>query len=83
MITDIEAATASLLELPPRDRLRIGEALIESVGGFVEDDVADSWNAEIERRVAELRSGAVSCIPAEEVFAKIDELLAKRGYSAP
>ena len=83
MAFDVEATTASLLELSPQDRLKIGEALIESVGFLIDDDVAASWNSTIERRVAELRSGAVRCVPAEEVFAKVDELLAARGCPAP
>ena len=83
MAIDVEATTASLLELSPQDRLKIGEALIESVGFFVDDEVAASWNATVERRVAELNSDAVRCIPADEVFAKIDELLAARGRPVP
>ncbi len=82
MPIDLQATTASLLELPPRDRLRIGETLIESVGGLVDDDVAESWNAVIERRVAELKTGAVRGIPAEEVFAEVEARLAARKSAA-
>ena len=82
MAIDIQATTASLLELSPEDRLEIGERLIESVGCFVDDDVAASWSPTIERRVAELKAGVVRGVPADEVFAKIDDLLAKRGHPA-
>ena len=83
MAIDVQATMASLLDLPPQDRLKIGETLIESVGFFVDDEVAASWNATVERRVAELKSGAVCCVPADEVFAKVDELLAARGRPVP
>lgn len=82
MPIDLQATTASLLAFPPRDRLRIGETLIERVGGLVDDDVAESWNAVIERRVAELKTGAVCGIPAEDVFAEIEARLATRKSAA-
>lgn len=70
MITDLESTTASLLELPPRDRLRLGELLIESVDDLIDGEDSEAWRAEIERRVADWKSGKVQPIPAETVFAK-------------
>ena len=57
MITDLESTTASLLELPPRDRLRLGELLIESVDDLIDGEDSEAWRAEIERRVADWKSG--------------------------
>lgn len=34
-----------------------------------------AWRGEIDRRAAELDSGGVQAVPAEQVFAAIDELL--------
>ncbi len=72
MLSDLQTTVASLLELPPQDRLRIGETLIESVGDIGDETDTVAWNAVIERRIQELRSGTVRGIPAEEVFAQID-----------
>ncbi len=58
----------------PRDEcVRLAEALIASL----EEDVGveREWKEEIQRRVAELESAVVETIPAEQVFAEMDELL--------
>jgi len=83
MTPDLESTTALLLELPPRDRLRLGETLIESVGEFIDDETAESWRVEIERRIADWKSGAVQPIPAEEVFAKTASILSRQGRDQP
>ena len=72
MFSDLQTTVASLLELPPQDRLRIGETLIESVGDIGDETDAIVWSKTIERRIHELRSGAVRGIPADEVFAQLD-----------
>lgn len=72
MLIDLQTTVASLLELPPQDRLRIGETLIESVGDIGDETDAIVWSETIERRIRELRSGAVRGIPADEVFAQLD-----------
>ncbi len=77
MLSDLQTTVASLLELPPQDRLRIGETLIESVGDIGDETDTVAWNAVIERRIQELRSGTVRGIPAEEVFAQIDGRIAQ------
>ena len=77
MLSDLQTTVASLLELPPQDRLRIGETLIESVGDIGDETDAVAWSAVIERRVQELRSGTVRGIPAEEVFAQLDTRIAQ------
>jgi putative addiction module component (TIGR02574 family) len=64
--TDIEAEA---LKLPSHERLRLAEVLIASLD--VEDEWANAWAAEGDRRYDELRSGAVKGIPADEVFANI------------
>lgn len=77
MLSDLQTTVASLLELPPQDRLRIGETLIESVGDIGDETDAVAWSAVIERRIQELRSGTVRGIPAEEVFAQLDARIAQ------
>jgi putative addiction module component (TIGR02574 family) len=63
---DIEAEA---MKLPSHERARLAEVLIASLDE--EDDWARGWADEAERRYEELNSGAVSGIPAEEVFARL------------
>lgn len=35
----------------------------------------DAWEAELDRRIADVREGRVQLIPAEQVFAELDEKL--------
>jgi putative addiction module component (TIGR02574 family) len=40
-------------------------------------DHDEAWDAELDRRIADVREGRVECIPVEEVFADIDAMLAR------
>jgi putative addiction module component (TIGR02574 family) len=71
-----EHIEADALRLPREERARLAEALISSLDE--ESEIEKAWSAEIKRRVEELRSGAVQSIPAEEVFAELDDLLGSR-----
>ena len=64
------------LRLPREERARLAEALISSLDE--ESEIEKAWSAEIKRRVQDLRSGAVQSIPADEVFAELDDLLKSR-----
>ena len=59
--------------LPREERARLAEALLASLEE--EAEIERAWREEIGRRAAELDSGAVQGVPAEEVFAAIDEIL--------
>jgi putative addiction module component (TIGR02574 family) len=79
MKATLEQVTSEALTLSPDERCRLTRALIQSLEGEPEEDpaiVEDSWQAEISRRVEEIKSGKVPGIPAEEVFA---QLRAKHG----
>ena len=65
-VQDVEAQA---LKLPSHERARLAEALIASLDE--EDEIAHAWAEEAERRCEELRSGAVSGVPAEEVFSRM------------
>jgi putative addiction module component (TIGR02574 family) len=58
------------LRLPPADRVRLAEKMLESVEDYVEPEIAEAWEKEIERRIKEIESGAAEGIPAEKVFAQ-------------
>ena len=49
------------------DRARIAEALIASLDAPADQETEKAWQAEIDKRLREIDSGAVQCIPWEEV----------------
>ena len=69
-----EALAAQLLAWPRADRARLAELLIASLEP-ADPDADAAWDDEIDRRAAELDSGSVSGVPAEEVFAELDRRL--------
>jgi putative addiction module component (TIGR02574 family) len=58
------------LKLSPRERARLAERLILSLDDEVEADAERAWDIEGERRLEELRTGAVKGKSAASVFRK-------------
>jgi putative addiction module component (TIGR02574 family) len=56
--------------LPPEERSRLVDLLLESLHDEPIAEVEAAWEAEIDRRLAEYNRGEVTAIEAEEVFAK-------------
>lgn len=73
MLSTAEKIESAALQLPRSERARLAERLIASLDE--DSEVEQAWAEEIERRVAELRSGAVETIPGEQVFAELKDLL--------
>ena len=69
MSSTIEALEAEALRLTATERARLIERLIASLD--IDPEVEDAWAAEVERRNAEIESGAVSLIPGPEAVAKL------------
>lgn len=65
----IEQLERELLELPPRERARLAERLLASLDD--ESSLERRWYDEADRRLAELKAGAVREIPGEDVFRKL------------
>jgi putative addiction module component (TIGR02574 family) len=65
----------ALMALPLSDRLDLADLLYASIppppGMMCEDD--PGFEAELERRLADLESGKTKGIPAEEVFRRLRE----------
>ena len=57
--------------LSESDRATLAGLLIESLESEVDPDVEEAWRLEIERRMAELDSGAVETVPWEVVKARL------------
>lgn len=71
--TALKSIEAAALRLAPDQRAELAERLWASVDGS--EDVSDpAWEAEVQRRMQEVDSGAVQCRPWDDV---IGELRAK------
>jgi putative addiction module component (TIGR02574 family) len=62
--------------LPVDQRLRLVDSLLSSLNP-PDPEIDKKWLAVANRRLAELRSGKVKGIPADEVFAQLRKQLAK------
>lgn len=69
----VEAYKSQLEKLSREERTELAYFLLDSLES-VEEGTAAAWDAEISRRVAEIRSGKANGKPAEEVFAELREL---------
>lgn len=75
MPTLLEELSARARSLPPEDRARLAEEMLDSLTS--ESDVGSdaAWEHEIDRRVAEIESGAVTLIASEDVHAEARRLI--------
>ena len=70
MSTLVEELSAKARTMPPEDRARLVEDLLDSLQEASETDAEAEWDREIERRVAEVASGVATLFPAEDVHAE-------------
>lgn len=61
--------------LPPDERARLAEILLESLRDTSLADVESEWAREIESRVAAYDRGELETVSAEEVFAEARRLV--------
>lgn len=81
MAAILKELEAQALQLSPQERGELIHRLIVSLEGPVEDTpeaIAQAWDEEIARRVADMEAGRTQWIPAEEVFKEIDALITQR-----
>lgn len=69
MSSTIQALEAEALQLSAAERARLVECLIASLD--IDPEVEEAWAAEVERRNAEIESGAVSLVPGPEAIARL------------
>lgn len=69
MSATIESLEAEALQLSLSERALLIERLIASIDA--DPDVEEAWFAEVERRNAEIDSGAVSLLSGPETLAKL------------
>jgi putative addiction module component (TIGR02574 family) len=79
MATTLKEVEAQAMALSARERGELANRLIASLDGEPEgtpEEIAKAWDEEIARRVADMEAGRTQWIPAEQVFAEIDALIA-------
>lgn len=69
MSVSIEELEAEALGLSAAQRARLVEKLIASLD--LEPEIENAWAAEVERRHAEIESGAVALRPGPETLARL------------
>ncbi len=67
MVEEVRKIVEQALKMPARERAEIVQRLLESLDRQIDVDVESAWQSEVERRISELDSGRVTCIPWEEV----------------
>lgn len=63
------------LALPTEARAALAGSLLDSLDTEVDEDAEAAWATEVNRRVAELDSGAVKTIPWAEVRRSFDSIV--------
>jgi len=72
MSKDAELLFEAVLKLAEKDRAELAARLIDSLdSSFADDDIAEAWKVEIERRTAEIESGTVDAVPWPEALRQI------------
>jgi hypothetical protein len=75
---DIDTLKREALRLPPEDRARLASELLKSLDGLSTQDADRLWLEEATRRAAEVDSGEVELVSADEVDRKARALLQLR-----
>ena len=79
MVQILEKLETEALQLSPPEREKLIHRLLLSLEGERTESpeaIAKAWDEEIARRVADMEAGRTQWIPAEQVFAEIDEIIA-------
>jgi putative addiction module component (TIGR02574 family) len=67
--TQLEILEAEALKLTPGERAALAQRLPASLDEDAE--IEEAWAVEVERRIAEVESGAVQVIPIAEALARV------------
>lgn len=69
METQLEILESEALKLTPGERAALAQRLLASLDEDAE--IEEAWAVEIERRIADVESGAVQVIPIAEALAQV------------
>jgi putative addiction module component (TIGR02574 family) len=73
MSETVERLKDELGRLSPQERAELADFLIRSLDEGADPDAEAAWDAELERRAAEIKAGNVVGLPADEVFKRRPE----------
>jgi putative addiction module component (TIGR02574 family) len=76
-MTDFRSVLSAAQHLPTDDRLRLIEALQQTVSADADLPIHPEWESELERRVAAVKDGSATMIPWSTIR---DEALARIGH---
>jgi len=71
MSTVLDELKQKATQLSESERAELALSLIEPLDGEADTGIDEAWQAEIDRRVAEIDRGDVQLIPGDEVFARL------------
>ena len=71
MGTDPEALRDAVLALSEAERAKLARDLIASLDSPADDDVAETWDIELCRRINEIEAGKAQLLDVEDVLARI------------
>lgn len=74
MTTHLDDVEVEALKLTSGERAALAQRLLASLDEDAE--IEQAWAVEVERRVAEIESGAVQVIPMEDALARVRAALA-------
>ena len=74
---EAHALRDAVLQLPDEDRAWLAAEILASLDGPPDPGVESAWEEEIDRRVAEIESGAVELLDWQVVKARLAEKLRK------
>ncbi len=74
MKAEVQRVLDQTMKMPPTDRAAIAEHLIAGLDEVTEKEVEKAWQEEIQRRLAQIDSSEVECIPWEEVKARLGKV---------
>jgi putative addiction module component (TIGR02574 family) len=69
MGTQLDRLETEALKLTPDERAALAQLLLASLD--LDAEIEEAWAAEIERRIADVESGAVQVIPMDEALAQV------------
>ncbi|MDP1698931.1 MAG: hypothetical protein CVU24_17310 [Betaproteobacteria bacterium HGW-Betaproteobacteria-18] len=79
MAVSLAEIETQALQLTPRERSELAHRLIVSLDGPTDDTpeaIAQAWDEEIARRVADMDAGRTQWIPADDAMRRIRERIA-------
>jgi putative addiction module component (TIGR02574 family) len=75
MSISIEMITDAAMSLSSDARALLADRLVESLDPLTDLEIRAAWAEEALRRLAEVRTGKVSAIPAEQVLDRVRSLI--------